>query len=149
MGFSGADGLGLGIDSSGWPLFEESNSAGQCLSSGPAFLCQGRGAQPGWALQLSGDVPVPCQTSYSESLGASVLREWMKREECAALALGSVERESVGFSVMSNSLRPHGPWPHQTPLSMEFSRHKNWSGLPFPSPEDLPGPGIKPRSPAL
>ena len=37
----------------------------------------------------------------------------------------------------------------QTPLSMEFSRQEYWSGLPFPSPGDLPHPGIKPRSPAL
>ena len=34
-------------------------------------------------------------------------------------------------------------------LSMEFSRQEYWSGLPFPSPGDLPDPGIKPRSPAL
>ena len=32
---------------------------------------------------------------------------------------------------------------------MGFSRQEYWSGLPFPSPEDLPDPGIKPRSPAL
>ena len=32
---------------------------------------------------------------------------------------------------------------------MEFSRQEYWSGLPFPSPEDLPDPGIDPRSPAL
>ena len=34
-------------------------------------------------------------------------------------------------------------------LSMEFSRQEYWSGLPFPSPRDLPYPGIKPGSPAL
>ena len=32
---------------------------------------------------------------------------------------------------------------------MEFSRPEYWSGQPFPSPGDLPNPGIKPRSPAL
>ena len=32
---------------------------------------------------------------------------------------------------------------------MEFSRHEYWSGLPFPSPGDLPDPGIEPASPAL
>ena len=37
----------------------------------------------------------------------------------------------------------------QSPLSMGFSRQKYWSGLPFPSPGDLPNPGIKPGSPAL
>ena len=35
------------------------------------------------------------------------------------------------------------------PLSMGFSRQWYWSELPFPSPEDLPYPGIEPRSPAL
>ena len=38
---------------------------------------------------------------------------------------------------------------HQAPLSMGFSRQKYWSGLPFPSPGDLPDPGMEPRSPAL
>ena len=37
----------------------------------------------------------------------------------------------------------------QAPLSMRFSRQEFWSGLPFPSPGDLPHPEIKPRSPAL
>ena len=41
------------------------------------------------------------------------------------------------------------PWTvaHQSPLSMGFSRQEYWSGLPFPSPGDLPNPGIKPMSP--
>ena len=38
---------------------------------------------------------------------------------------------------------------HQTLLSMEFSREEYWSGLLFPTPEDLPDPGIKPESLAL
>ena len=37
----------------------------------------------------------------------------------------------------------------QSPLSTEFSRQEYWSGLPFPSPGDLPNPGIEPMSPAL
>ena len=37
----------------------------------------------------------------------------------------------------------------QALLSMEFSRQGYWSGLPFPSPGDLPDPGIEPGSPAL
>ena len=37
----------------------------------------------------------------------------------------------------------------QAPLSMGFSRQEYWSGLPFPSPGDLPDPGVKPGSPAL
>ena len=37
----------------------------------------------------------------------------------------------------------------QAPLSMGFYRQGYWSGLPFPSPGDLPNPGIEPASPAL
>ena len=37
----------------------------------------------------------------------------------------------------------------QAPLSVEFSRQERWSGLPFPSPEDLLDSGIEPMSPAL
>ena len=43
------------------------------------------------------------------------------------------------------------PWTaaHRGPLSMGFSRQEYWSGLPFPSPGDLPDPGMEPESPAL
>ena len=43
------------------------------------------------------------------------------------------------------------PWTvaQQAPLSMRFSRQEYWSGLPFPSPGNLPNPGIEPRSPTL
>ena len=37
----------------------------------------------------------------------------------------------------------------QAPLSMGFSRQECWSGSPFPSPGDLPDPGIEPGFPAL
>ena len=47
-------------------------------------------------------------------------------------------------SVMSDSVTP---WAiaYQAPLFTGFSRQGYWSGLPFPSPEDLPDPGIYPR----
>jgi len=43
------------------------------------------------------------------------------------------------------------PWTvaHRAPLSIEFSRQVDWSGLPFLPPGDIPNPGIEPRSPAL
>ena len=44
----------------------------------------------------------------------------------------------VSHSVVSDSLRPHE-------LSMKFSRQEYWSGLPFPSPGDLPNPGFRTR----
>jgi len=51
-------------------------------------------------------------------------------------------------SVMSNSATP---WTvaRQAPLSMGFPRQEYWSGLPFPSPKDLPEPGIEPMAPEL
>ena len=43
------------------------------------------------------------------------------------------------------------PWTaaYQAPPSMGFSRQEYWSEVPFPSPGDLPNPGIKPMSPEL
>ena len=51
-------------------------------------------------------------------------------------------------SVVSDSATP---WTvaYQASQSMGFSRQEYWSGLPFPSPGDLPDPGIEPGSPAL
>ena len=51
--------------------------------------------------------------------------------------------ESGACLVVSDSATP---WPTQ---SMGSSRPQYWSGQPFPSPEDLPIPGIEPRSPTL
>ena len=56
----------------------------------------------------------------------------------------------VSCSVVSDSLRPHELYvAHQASPFMEFSRQEYCSGLPFPSPEDLPDPGIEPWSPRL
>ena len=43
------------------------------------------------------------------------------------------------------------PWTvtYHAPPSMGFPRQEYWSGLPFPSPGDLPNPGIEPGSPTL
>ena len=53
----------------------------------------------------------------------------------------------VCHSVITNSATP---WTvaHQGPLSVGFPRQEYWCGLPFPSPGDLPNPGIEPVSPA-
>ena len=57
--------------------------------------------------------------------------------------------------VHAQSVHPIGlfatPWTvaHQVPLSLEFPRQEYWSKLPFPSPGDLPDPGIELMSPAL
>ena len=56
------------------------------------------------------------------------------------------------WSEVAQSCLTHcDPWTvaYQNALSMEFSRQGYWSGLPFPSPGDLPDPGTEPISPAL
>ena len=58
----------------------------------------------------------------------------------------------VHGSLVAKSCPTHvTPWTvaHQAPLSVAFSRQEYWSGLPFPSPGDLPDPGIESGSPAL
>ena len=49
------------------------------------------------------------------------------------------------FSCVRLCVTP-GTAAHQAPLSMGFSRQEYWSGLPFPSPENLPDPGTELRS---
>ena len=63
--------------------------------------------------------------------------------ECKKTNLGNKDNySSVSCSLVSDSLQPHD-------LSTEFSWQEYWRGLPFPSPGDLPYPGIEPGSPAL
>ncbi|CAI9161500.1 unnamed protein product [Rangifer tarandus platyrhynchus] len=73
-----------------------------------------------------------------------------QRQECTEQLVQWKQNISHMFhhSVMSDSATP---WTvaNQAPLFMEFSRQEYWSGLPFPSPGDLPDPGIEPASHAL
>ena len=55
----------------------------------------------------------------------------------------------LSHSAESDSLRPHGLVAHQALLSLGSSRQEDWGELPFPSPGDLPNPGIETRSPTL
>ena len=66
--------------------------------------------------------------------------EWAV-EGMGPCALGCVCACSVTQSCLT--LRPHV---HQAPPSMEYSRQEYWSRLPFPTPGDLPNPGIEPTS---
>ena len=52
------------------------------------------------------------------------------------------------MSVLSHVQLFAAPWTvaHQAPLSTGFPRQECWSRLPFPTPEDLPNPGIEPGS---
>ena len=74
----------------------------------------------------------------------NILEGKARSEDCD----GTVLCVHVSRSVMSDSATPRNVV-HQTPLSVGFSRQEHWSGSLFPSPGDLPDPGIKPGSPAL
>ena len=89
------------------------------------------------------------------------LAGWFKSEDFKIRGVSCLKINSrIAFS--SSSCNKHAfmlshvrlfatPWTvaHQAPLSMEFSRREYWSGWPFPSPGDLPDPGIENRSPEL
>ena len=90
------------------------------------------------------------------------IRDFSKKTDYFRWLLREEFQESGGESQMARTYLLSGlvakscrtfatPWTvaHQTPLSMGFLRQEYWSGLPFPSPADLPDPGIKPASPEL
>ena len=62
--------------------------------------------------------------------------------------LNSLEKKGKETEVAQSCLTLCDLWTvaHQPPPSMGFSRQEYWSGVPFPSPGDLPDPGIEPRS---
>ena len=73
---------------------------------------------------------------------------YSKRPNALLLNL-SYEFQSHSLSLLVSSTVTQWTVAYQAPLSMGFSRQENWSGLPFPSPGDLPNPGIETRSPSL
>ena len=76
---------------------------------------------------------------------------WATRE-ASLMTDATVKHANGGGGLVAKScLTLVTPWTRacQAPLSMGFSRQEYWSGLPLPSPGDLPDPGIELRSPAL
>ena len=97
----------------------EASGVQQCQSTGEP---QGQGSLVGCCLW---------GRTESDTTGAT-----QQQPQCQSLSC-------VGLFVTPRSVT------HQAPLSMGFSTQLYWSGLPFPSPEDLPNLGIQPGSPAL
>ena len=67
---------------------------------------------------------------------------YSKRPNALLLNL-SYEFQSHSLSLLVSSTVTQWTVAYQAPLFMGFSRQENWSGLPFPSPGDLPNPGIE------
>ena len=100
--------------------------------------------------------PVSCLLPFSDH-GDKILRHTHSEPVC----LETSHRHTGGFSFGWESMKvlvaqsrvqlfvtPRTA-AHQAPLSMGLSRQEYWSGLPFPSPRDLPDPGSESQSPAL
>ena len=74
----------------------------------------------------------------------------MESESQARLSDRATNTFTFHFHTLEKEMATHSSvLAHQAPMPLGFSRQEHWSGLPFPSPGDLPDPGIDPRSPAL
>ena len=100
-----------------------------------------------------------CQVQYGntdffpQKFEISLFIRLKKKKKKKSCPLGEIQINMTcevkwSHSVVSDSATP---WTtaYQAPPSMEFSRQEYWSGLPFPSPGDLPDSGIEPGSPAV
>ena len=124
-----------------------------------------------WYLVLSQFCLPMCRLQLQALLGDTVLIVAIF-SSTKSLSINTIINESVFLYHTLSELPPHDPlaltvrvkvkllsrvwlfvtlWTvaYQASPSMGLSRQEYWSGLPFPSPGDLPDPGIEPRSPAL
>ena len=94
-------------------------------------------------MKLAGPFPqhreeCPCHcTARAESVVASYS---LQRGLCAPRSLCVRAQLCLFVALLQTVAR-------QAPLSMDFFKQEDWSRLPFPTPEDLPDPGIEPASP--
>ena len=99
----------------------------------------------GWPFPSTGDLPEPgIEPEFLWQVDSLMLRHLG-----SPFTLESKVKVVTGHSSLALLFVISWTVARQTPLSMGFSRQEYWSGLPFPSPEDLPDPGIKPGFPAL
>ena len=122
------------------------------LSMTPASQMVGQWAVSSWPGfgyrfmdHLSWSQPLPHSSAVQSPVYGSLFCQGLPLCHLSPAVLPFSWCESVSCSVVSNSATP---WTvaHRAPLSMGFSRQEYWSELPFPSPGDLPNPGIEPRS---
>ena len=88
-----------------------------------------------------GSVVAPCLKPRLDYTILTSKDSSRRTRECASIGGGG--------GVVAKSCDSYNPTACLAPLSMGFCRQEHWSGLPFPSPGDLPNTGIEPRSPAL
>ena len=85
-------------------------------------------------------IPIKISTAFFHKTGTKNSKMFIR-----------TQKKSEKVKVLSCAWLFATPWTvaYQAPPSMVFSRQEYWSGLPFPSPGDLPDAGIEPRSPAF
>ena len=117
------------------------------LSSLPG-LGRYSGEEKGYPLQYSG------LENFMDSIVHGVTKSWTwlsdfhyKKLFIIRIMYNLFSRCVHVWSVVSNSLRLHGLQPARLLCPWNFPGKEYWSGLPFPSPGDLPNPGIKTYSP--
>ena len=106
-----------------------------------------------WRVGAGGEGQCVCVCVQVSRLSISEDRECV----CVFRCLDSASLKAQGVCVCAcvlviqscPTLSNPTEYSRQTSLSMEFSRQEDWSGLPFPSPKELPNPGIQPWAPAL
>ena len=105
------------------------------------FLLHKDGLQIG-----SSTVPGHIQALIKEVWTLTCICMYIRMYACMCACMYTLSESEVTQSCLFAT-----PWmvTYQALLSMGFSRQEYWSGLPFPSPGDLPNPGIEPGSPAL
>ena len=88
------------------------------------------------------------EPNMKQGTGSKLGKEYIKDVYCHPVYLIYILSE---VKLLSHVQLVVTPWTvaYHAPLYMGFSRQEYWSGLPFPSPGDLPDPGIEPRSPTL
>ena len=103
------------------------------------------GSIPGSRRSTGEGIGYALQYSWA-SLVAQLVKNPPTMQETLVGFLGWEDPLEIGTTTYSSILAWRIPW---IILSMGFSRQEYWSGVPFPSPADLPNPGVKPRSPTL
>ena len=98
------------------------------------------------SLTCSEFIPFSCLVSWNVDMLKTSLDPWVR-----TMPKGMVESQGTWSEVAHRVWLFMTPWSvaYQAPPYMGFSRQEDWSGLPFPSPGDLPNPGIEPGSPTL
>ena len=84
-------------------------------------------------LEISGEITPERMKKWSQSKNNTQLWMGLVTETRFNAVKSNIASVQFSHSVVSDSLQPHSPQPHQAPLSMGFSRQEHWSGLAFPS----------------